>query len=453
VTTLADHAPLQLGESDQRRLGPAALRLSSLLLGAGLLLLGLSLLIALISPSAGLPRFQYAYLTAYVFVLSLGLGALGFLLLTTLFRGGWHVLFRRIPETLGAAMLVMVVLTFPLIWFVMKDDGQLYSWAQPASQIVYPDYFQSAGADDADHHADDAGHHAYADGDPMLLAKRPWLNAPFFSFRIMVYAIIWALMGLFFWRNSLRQDETGDPQLTRRAEMLSPVGTIIYALTITFAMFDLIMSLDWTWYSTIFGVYVFAGAMQAVLATTIVLLWLLQRQGYFPSISREHYHDLGKLLFAFIFFWGYIAYSQYMLLWYASLPGTTPWLAIRGVSTADGQWTPITYQVLLLLVGLFIVPFAFLLSRHIKRNLGLLVLASCWILVMRYVDLHWLIMPQYGTRFALEDRFIAFGPIELTCVLGMTAIYFAVAIRMAQPHALVPARDPRLAESLRFHNI
>lgn len=532
---MSEHHGPSLTESDLRRFGEREKKYSVIALAVGIVALLVAVVWAFIvgEEGRGGSRFAFAYLTAFMYVLSFSVGCIGFLLLTYLFRGGWHVLFRRLPETIGANVAVVSLMALPIVGFVLADNGMLYNWAQPIDDIHYPtpfgdqspeiyggvgdqhesqDHSKPETKPESDHghdqvqataqdyliipahaghggapghahihpahdgHGGDPGHAhihiagneasvagdahrhdpAHADAkasgkhhgpDKMMVGKRPWLNIPFFCVRIVFYLIVITGIGMFFWRNSLEQDETGNPNLTRRAEMFAAPATLVFALTVTFLVFDLIMSLDWTWYSTILGVYYFAGSMIAALSLMIILLVRLENLGYFRSLSREHYHDLGKLLFGFIFFWGYIAYSQYMLIWYASLPATTVWYAVRGATTVSEQVSPISYVTLVLLFGHVIIPFAGIMSRHIKRRRALLVFWAAWMLVMHYIDIWWLIMPQF------ESSWIAFGPIEIGCVLGLWGIFAFVAIQMLSRHSLVPLHDPRMPESLRFHNM
>ena len=157
----------------------------------------------------------------------------------------------------------------------------------------------------------------HAAHDPVLVKKAAYLNPTFFYIRAALYFAIWTALSLFFRGRSLKQDETGDKNLTLSMQAFSAVGIPLFGLSLTFAAFDWIMSLDPHWYSTIFGVYVFSGSMVASLATLALLTIAIQRAGYFKKVSTvEHRHDIGKWLFAFVVFWAYIAFSQYMLIWY-----------------------------------------------------------------------------------------------------------------------------------------
>jgi hypothetical protein len=181
------------------------------------------------------------------------------------------------------------------------------------------------------------------------------------------------------------------------------------------------------------------------------------------SVSTEHYHDLGKFLFAFTFFWGYIAFSQYMLLWYANLPETTLWMIRRGASTVpEHAGNPWRIVVIALLVGHLLIPFAGLMSRHVKRNRTLLAFWAGWMLVFHYLDLMWLVMPEYGghgSHGAADHAAEHHGPaagtvlIMLACFLGVGGVFFAAFVRMLARHKLRPVKDPRLGESLAFENV
>jgi hypothetical protein len=233
-------------------------------------------------------------------------------------------------------------------------------------------------------------------------------------------------------------------------ERYSAPAILISILTLTFASFDLLMSLDPTWFSTIFGVYFFSGCAVGIFATLILLVALLQRFGYLVnSVTVEHFHDLGKFLFAFTFFWGYIAFSQYMLLWYANIPETTGWFARRGASsvpTDPGDWRIVS---VLLLVGHLLIPFAGLLSRHVKRNRTALAFWAAWLLVFHWIDLFWIVMPEINPQ---QPR-VYFGVMEIACFLGIGGLFAASTLRLAMRHAVRPVADPRLHEALVFQNI
>lgn len=391
--------------------------LSSLYVGGAGLLISIFLGYAMDQMFA---RFFHAYLVSFSYFLSLSLGALWFVLIQHVTRAGWSVGVRRTAETLACVLPMMAALSAPIVLSVVLRNGDLYDWTAHAP----------AGAADA--------HHFHG-------LKHVWLNPFFFLIRLAIYFATWAVMGIWYWRQSVRQDTSGDPALTVSMQRFAPICIVIYALTVTFASFDLLMTLDPHWFSTIFGVYYFAGSAVGVLASLIVILAILQARGYVTAtITTEHYHDLGKLLFAFTFFWGYIAFSQYMLLWYANIPEEIGWYVIRGASTAaPNEYSPV---VIVLLFGHLLIPFVGLMSRHVKRRRGLLVFWAIWMLVFHWLDIYWLVMPALDGKFHL-------GLIELLCFVGIGGVYVATAMRIAMQNNLRPIADPRLGESLVFENI
>ncbi len=407
----------------------------------------------------GMRRFWLAYVQAFAFVLSLSLGALFFVLIQHLTRAGWSVVVRRPAEILAANFGVLIVAFLPIAGTVAGGSGLLYRWARPlhvtqeahargspllpAARAAEPTEPPRAGGSAAQ--ADGHDHDAHGGLDELTLKKRPWLNGPFFLARWAAYLVIWAVCGWFLLARSTEQDASGDPRLTLRLQYPSGAMTLLFGLTVTFAAFDLLMSLDAHWFSTIFGVYYFAGSVVGFLAVLILGLMLLQRLGLLrASVTVEHYHDLGKLLFAFVFFWGYIAFSQYMLIWYGNLPEETAWFARRGASTAEpNAWSAVA---LVLLLGHFVLPFAGLLSRHAKRSRAMLGGWAAWLLAMHWLDLYWLVMPEAPAA--------AWPPAlaEIGCSAGLIGLFIAGLLRLASGRSLLAARDPRLPESLAFHN-
>jgi hypothetical protein len=356
----------------------------------------------------GATRFFQAYLVNYAYFLSLALGALFWVMLQHLTRSGWSVVVRRLGETLAATLPVLAVLFIPILIGV----HYLYHWAD-AEAVTHNELMQH---------------------------KQPYLNVPFFVIRAAVYLIVWVVLAEFFFRRSLQQDATGDVRLTLRMQKASAPAMVLFAFTVTFASFDWLMSPDAHWYSTIFGVYYFSGGVVGFFGLLIVVALLLQRAGRLTHvITAEHYHDLGKLLFAFVVFWAYIAFSQYMLIWYANIPEETTWYLAR----QTGEWTTIS---LTLLFGHFVLPFLLLLSRFPKRRPRLLLLPAAWMLIMHWLDIYWLVMPGASPgRFGLHWQ-------DITCFVGIGGLFIAAAVQRLGQRSLVPERDPRLAESLVFEN-
>jgi len=356
----------------------------------------------------GIDRLLETYLVTFAFFLSISLGGLFFVLLQHCTRAGWSVVVRRVAEAVAANVVLMAVLAIP----VVLGMHHLYHWADTAA----------------------AAH------DPLLAGKIGFLNPTFFTIRLVLYFVIWIALASFLYRTSVAQDESGDPALTLRMERLSAPGMVLFALSLNFAAFDLLMSLDPHWFSTIFGVYYFSASVVAFFAVMPKILVALQTQGLLKNaVTVEHYHDFGKLLFGFVVFWAYIAFSQYMLIWYANVPEETEWFLKR----QTGEWTTVS---LILIFGHFVIPFLLLVSRKVKRRPLLLAITGGFVAAMCWIDIYWLVIPEFSPGVA------RFGLIDIFCFLGMNGLYTAVLVLRLRRHSLVPEKDPRLAESLAFEN-
>jgi hypothetical protein len=280
--------------------------------------------------------------------------------------------------------------------------------------------------------------------------------------RLVGYFGFWIWLAFHMLRTSVKQDESGDAKLTLGLWRLSAPTMLLFALTLTFFMIDLVMSLDPLWFSTMIGVYFFAGAALSFFSVLALTLMLLQRNGHLKrAVTLEHYHDLGKLMFAFVFFWGYIAFSQFMLIWYANIPEETHWFARRELGGIQGEtfgfmhgWMGLSY---ILLFCHFLIPFAGLLSRWVKRNKPFLAFWTLWILVIHWLDLYWLIMPEYlrglPNLTPAVQAAVPFAPVDFLCWLGLFALWAGMLAWRADQQSLVPVKDPLLADSLAFDNI
>ena len=360
----------------------------------------------------GLRHFFHAYLTSYAFFLSISLGALCFVAIQHVTRAGWSVAVRRLAELLAGNLPLLAFLFLPILLPMLLGNHSLYPWTDP--KVVA----QSE----------------------LIQHKEPYLNLPFFTARCVLYFTAWMGLAGFFLRRSLRQDESGEIGLTRTMERLSGPALILFGVTVTFAAFDLLMSLSPEWFSTMFGIYYFAGAILAGVAAVIVAAVAVQATGRLTaSITAEHYHDLGKHLFGFTFFWGYVAFSQYMLIWYANIPEETVWYLTR----QTGPWAAVS---LVLLVGHLLIPFVGLLPRWAKRCKAVLSFWAVWLLAFHWLDMYYLVMPNVSV-----ER-LPLGAVDLLVLVGLGGLYLAGLAGVAGHHSLVPARDPRLGESLAFEN-
>ena len=323
-------------------------------IGAACALLG-AVVCAILGP-ANPKQFFFSWLVSFLFFLTLSLGALFFVLIQYASQGGWGIVLRRIGETTFAIVPVMAVLFLP-VFFGLND---LYSWTVPGA----------------------------AEHDALLRWKAPYLNVSFFLIRAALYFVIWSFIAIAYYRGSSGQDATGAPGVSARLRRFAGPALIVLALTQSFAAVDWIMSLTPHWYSTMFGVYFFAGSFVGFIALLSVVVVAMRGAGLLDTlISAEHLHDVGKFLFAFTAFWAYIAFSQFFLIWYGNLPEETIWYKTR----MEGSWLTVS---LFLMAGHFAAPFFYLMGRTVKRKGATLAAGGAWVLGMHFVDLYWQVMPR-----------------------------------------------------------
>src|SRR5262249_12020677 len=239
--------------------------------------------------------------------------------------------------------------------------------------------------------------------------------------------LVWAWIGTTFFRFSTNQDTTKDPKLTVRAQKLAPAATFLFGFTLTGAAFDWLMSMLPTWYSTIFGVTIFAGSVVSMYATMIIVTMALRDAGHLKNaVNVEHYHDLGKLMFGFLVFWAYVSFAQYMLIWYASIPEEVTFYHHRW---DVGPWKTIST---IIIFCHFIIPFFLILSRNAKRKLGMLRFGAIWLLVMHAVEMYWFVMPYFA------GGEVSFHWLDAACFLGVGGVYLAVVLQRMTRHPLIP---------------
>ena len=346
-----------------------------------------------------------SYLVAYIYGMTILVGCMFFATLQHVVGARWSTTLRRLAENIGAVTPILAVLFLPLLWGM----STLWSWANGQPQP--------------------------AD----VMAKAGYLNTQFFIIRAVFYLVTWAVIGTWFYRQSVAQDKSGDPMLTKSMRTASTIAVILFGVTLSFAGFDWVMSLDPTWASTMFGVYTFAGSMISSLCTIGLAAHLLQRAGYLKGvITVENYHDLGKLIFGFIVFWAYIAFSQFMLIWYANLPEETAWFRMRW----ENGWSTLAVALCILH---FAVPFFAMLSRTAKRNAMAMMSVAVLILVMHYVDLFWVIMPVRRHSFEVSAR-------DIAALLGVCGLCLAGIFNRMGAAALIPVKDPYVHSSLEYDN-
>lgn len=352
-------------------------------------------------------RLWTSYLVAFFFFSCMGLSGLLWIALNNTAKAGWSVSIRRFAE--ATTSFIPFILVFGLI--LLLGFKKLFVWADPAVIAT----------------------------NPVVAAKTAYLNPTFFVIRLLIFVVgcmifRWVIVG-----NSLKQDKTGDENLTHK-NVGPAIGFIVFfALMFSFFSVDLLMSLLPTWYSTIFGIYCFAGLFQAGLAFLAIVIVLMRRSGLIKGyVNVEHQHDVVKYLKGFSIFWAYIAFSQFMLMWYANLPEETEYYIMRSL----GGWMSISVA---LLIFRFVVPFLALLPRAAKRSDTNVLLVATLVLVMQYVDIYWMVYPNFF------DGQVTFGFWEIGIFAGFAGVFLLCIMSFWSKHSLVPVKDPRMHEALSHH--
>ena len=348
-----------------------------------------------------------SFLLGYVFVLGIALAGTFFTALHYLVGATWSVVVRRIAEAFSSYL----PFALGLLLIVLLGIPHLYVWST----------------------------HPVVEGHALDLTKGGWLSPGIFTIRLGLILALWTAFAWYFRRNSLRQDETGDVSLTRKNGKAAALFVLLFALTATLVAFDLLMSLEPSWYSTIFGVYFFAGLWQAGLATLAIVVVLLRRMGPLDGVvSRFHYWDIGKYMFAFSVFWMYIAFSQFMLIWYANLPEETFWMIKRTYTSWGGVG-------IALMVMRFGIPFFALMPVKVKENEIALITIAGIILIGHWLDLYWQIFP------AFSEGGVALRWTEIGITLGFVGLFGWVVMDFLSRRPVAAHRDPLFEESVRFH--
>lgn len=395
------------------------------LMGGGALLLLLGVIVGSVS-SLGTRFAMGSYLTAFIYCLTIALGALFFVIIQHLCRAGWSVTVRRSAELYMSAMPMLAVLFLPILATLFLGNGTIYTWDSP--EWV------------AEHHPEWAEN-----------SKGAYLSQGFFTVRSLIYLAVWVGLASYFFKTSRRQDETAEVRLTEKMQGFSGPAVILFAFSVTFASFDWLMTLEPAWFSTMWGVYVFAGSILSALCAMAVMIYVMQRMGAMKGVvTVEHYHDFGKLIFGFITFWTYIGFSQFLLIWYANLPEETFWFKYR----QEGGWEIVSLSLVALH---WLLPFLGTMSRHVRRRPGLMCFWALYILVMHFVDVYWMVMPTIGKYMSTPLTTVGGGLVgiatSLLCLAGMLGLFIGWVLRTGENAPLIPVRDPRLQESLSFHQV
>ena len=377
--------------------------------GLSLLLAGgavVGLLLCLIGAIRYPLQFSFSWLFGFIYFFTLCCGCLFWTIVHHATDAEWSVVVRRQLENIALLLCALFIFAIPILLL----RHHLFQWMNIAP-----------GAN------------------ALLDSKRQYLNWPFFAFRAFLYFVLLGGVAFFLRRFSVAQDRDGNPRCTIWMRKVAFAGLPIFGLALSFSAFDWLMGLNYLWFSTMWGPYIFAGAAGSSMSLLVLVVTALRQAGYLKVVTLEHYHIMGKWMLAFSVFWAYIGFSQYMLYWYANIPEETQYYLVRNTES----WWPLS---LLLVIGRFFGPFSILLLQGIKKRPHQLSIVAGWILFMQALDMYLIVLPSLhgtGVRLSIWD-FLC--PITIGCSLAF--LY----LRLIGRTSTFPVRDPRLIESLRLRN-
>jgi hypothetical protein len=352
-------------------------------------------------------QFSFSWLFAFSFFFTLCAGCFLWTIIHHAVDAEWSVVVRRQLENISSLLAVLALLFIPVLFL----RHWLYDWLNiPPGQ------------------------------DPVLDLKRGYLNWEFFLVRAILIFGFFIIASQLLRRFSIRQDKDGNPQFTIRMRQVSFTSLPLFAIGLTYGACDWFMSLNYKWFSTMWGVYIFAGAAGSSMSLLVLVITALRRAGYLQEIiTPEHYHIMGKWMLAFCIFWAYIGFGQYMLIWYANIPEETQYFLARNT---ESWWILSTFLVF----GRFFGPFAILLLRSVKKHPNQLCWVAAWMLCMQMLDMYIIILP------ALHGTGVHLSIWDFIAVIAIGATLTFIFLRIVARPSLFPMRDPRLIESLKLVN-
>lgn len=482
---------------------PGLLQLICLAAGGGGTALFFILRIAMADKAGAM---AYSWLFAVVFFLSLAVGGLFWTLLHHASNSGWGTVVRRLMENLASVIPFVLILGFPFLvdsgfrdalweWFPKRaaalevagekaEKGIAHyieeheAKAGKAKKELEAAKSEFAGIDspspghrahferkisgleeklaaiESEDMSEDAVRDKLADKyflkeEALLHAKKGFLNGGFWTFRYFFYLVVLSGIAYLLRSWSVKQDSDGDPKWFLWMRRWSCGFLPFFAVAWTFLVFDWLMALDYTWFSTMWGVYLFAGCALNSMGVLILVLTLLRRAGYLKNVvTMEHYHLMGKLMHAFVIFWAYIAFSQFFLIWYANITEETKFYLTRN----SDFWN--AYTVTFLVIGHFIIPFVVLLLRQVKKLPLVISAVAIWNLLMHVLDIYWIIIPERGPSLTGGAKMTIPGAwlFDILAFVSVAGIFGFFLLRQLGSASLFPCRDPRLDESLNVVN-
>jgi hypothetical protein len=367
--------------------------------------LGLGAAQIAIAPSHAL----FAYTGAFLFVATMAVGALLFVMIAHTARARWFVVLRRTTSAIAATIPLLLVLFLPIAFGVET----LYPWARPPASLGDPELVQ------------------------MVVHQRPWMNTPLFVVRSYVYMLAWTAIALVLRQAAIHNDRRPSEDDVRRERFVSAAGIPVMALTITFAAFDWMMPLSPKWTSDVLGILLFAGCLAGSVGATCVIAWSAWKAGHLPDeIRADHFHAIGRVLLVGVIFWTYISFIQFMLVWIADIPREVGFFQAR----VTKGWAVVS---VLLVVVHFVVPFFLLLSRPLKRAPGALAAVGAWVVAAHALDMYWQCVPPAGD-----------GPrvLDFAWFVALGATFVAVGVWRFRAALTIPIHDPALGEALRYES-
>lgn len=375
----------------------------------------LALVYAILTHVPGQRIWANVLVNAYFF---LGISVIGtlWMAIQSVAEAGWSSAFKRIPEAVSqfvpfAGILLLVVLfggSHSLHWH------HIFHWMDP--EVMNPD---------SDHY------------DSIIAGKQAYLNEPFFYIRAIIYVLGWVAFTIYFRKMSLKEDQEGGLGVFKKSIGVGALFLVFYAVTSSTSSWDWIMSIDTHWFSTLFGWYNFATFWVAGISMFAMIIVFLKRNGYMDVVNEEHLHDLGKFMFGFSIFWGYLWFSQFMLIWYANIP--------EEVTYYMDRWE--NYQVIwwALPVLNLVLPMLLLMDKSAKRSYNMIMIAGVVIVFGHWLDVFHMVMPG-----ALKDQW-GFGVLEIGMFVGFLGAFLFVTHNALAKAPLVAKNHPYLEEAKHHH--
>ena len=396
-------------------------KLNSILLG----MIGVGVVTIALTFYIDIHRAWALLLVLSFFVLSIGIGGTFFTAIQFVCGCTWSVVIRRVAESMIVTLPIVAVLLSAIFTFGLTD---LYEWAH---------YAHCKHSNTCENFVNDT----------ILDKKGIWFHPIFFIIRVLLCLSLFYFFGQKIKGKSIEQDKTKDVDTTSDLIKWSAAYLPLFAYSVLLIGMDLLMSIEPHWYSTMFSVYLFSGIGFVSISTLIIILYTLQKNNYLNEVSADHYHDLGKYLLGFVLLWAFVAFGQFMLIWYANLPEETIYLERRfGMLNENvANWRNFTY---IFWACHFVIPFLLLLSRGIKRSPSKLTILAFFCLFIGFCDIIWMV---YG---GLQPHHVQGFPLswsELGAFIGIIGIFAYVYFASFSKNAAMPLGDPNIDKSIKFY--